>query len=557
MEKFALNLLILTGVFVLTVFSGKPITLRVKTKNPLSKIVLAFAFGFGIITFSGMIGQITGFDFFVLPAVFTGLLILVSLRSYQQNISKNFLEINKDLKENRIIYLFGLLTTFVLVYFFSQIIMWTAGDGTFHSSVIRLIVEGEKIPISLNPTNGGYVYYPKGFHFYAAFFVRLFGLDVIEGIKIIPILIVVMISFAIFAITKELNFAKPIPTYAFMISFTLWKHFYPLIWMGYPQITADFFIVTLILTLILELKNKNPRFFVFLFTILYLIHPRHFLYSIPVLLWMIIAKAKGSSFRNFSLSFLLSFGIISLFLIILGKVGIPHFPAYIYNLGTGVESFRGFIFIWNIGFFAVFGIYLSSKRRGSNDLLILMMFFSWIILALLIDSSTFRLANILNKRVYSKLFIPVSIFTAYFLERMTFNIRSKFKVRFVAVDTFLIFLLLITSAFVNAPILGWAMAESDYSAMKSLNGKTGIVINLDPTGRWVYPLTGLTVSNPRVIEQMLNDSELEQIISSPTSKETNRIMDYLKKDHGSVYIFMSQRTRENPGYLLFDLSYPR
>jgi hypothetical protein len=555
MGEFGANLWFLLGAFFLTTLSGYPVAQKIKNNAPTSKMVLSFAFGFGVISISGIVGVIIGIDSFILQATVTCFLILVFLIIFfKKNSSEKLREIVEHLREDQIIYLFGSLVTLVLVYYFSQIIIWTAGDGTFHSSVIRLIVEGEKVPVRLIP-GGDYTHYPKGFHFYVAFYLKFLKFDIIQAMKILPILVVVMVYFGIYALIQELNFPRNLAVFAFMTSFAFWKHFYPLIWMGYPQLTADFFIVTLILSMFLESQNGYPKLSIFILTILYFIHPRHFLYSVPVLIWILISKFHGLSFRSFFLSFFTSFGMLSLLLIVFGKIGSPHYPAYITKLATGVESLTGFMFIWNIGLLAIVGIYFSLQRRSPGDWLLLMIFFSWLFMAFLIDSSIFRI-DIPDKRSYSKLFIPLSFFTASFLYRLTIPLKDKIKVYLVAVNTFLIFFLLITSAFINAPILGWVMTESDYIAMRSLEGKTGITINADPTGRWIYPITGLKVTNLRGIT-LLNDSELKQIINSPNSEETFRIMDGLKKRYGRVYIFISQRTLEKPGYFMFDLSYPK
>jgi len=554
MGQFASNILLLIGGFALTIICGYPIAQHIKARSSISKAVVSFAFGFGVIALTGIIGSLIGAYFFVLPAIVVGLLILIFVSGFKKNSIK-LGEGIRNLRVDPVLCLFGALAALLLLYLFSQIIMWTAGDGTFHSSVIRLIVEGEKVPLRFTPKSGeGYAFYPKLFHYYVAFLVNFFGSDIIQTMKIIPILIVMMISFAIYAIAKELDLTDPIPLFAFMVSFALWKHLYPLIWMGYAQLSADFFLTALIISLYLESKSGFRGYSVFLFIFLYLSHPRHFLYSIPLVVWILISKIQGPTFRNFILSLLISIGAISLLLIILGRLGFPHYPAYITRLATGVESPIEFMFLWNLGLLFIFGAYISIIRRTPEDWLLLLIFFSWLSIALLIDSSIFRI-DIPDKRSYSKLFIPVSIFTAIFFNKVTPGIRNRVKIYLVGADTFLLFSFLIISAFINAPLLGWVMAEADYNAMKTLEGKTGICVNVDPTGRWVYPVAGVKVTNSRGAK-ILNNSELEQLIWHPSSTETYRLLDNLKDQYGSVYIFISKRTREHPGYLLFGLTYP-
>jgi hypothetical protein len=558
MGNLVSNLFLLFSSFIITLLPGILISNLFKSESLLSKIVLAFAFGFGIISVVGIISSVIGIESFIYQLIVVAIIALGSIIKFRKKQIKSIHLIKPivdQIKEYKIIFFFSALAALILVYFFSQIAMWTAGDGTFHSTIIRMINEGEKIPINLISPGGNFDQYPKGFHFYLAFFTKLFGFDVIRAMKILPILILILISTGIFAIVDELNFPKPMPSYAFMISFALWKHFYPLIWMGYPQLTADFFIVVLILAMILESKKGYPKYSFFIFLMLYLIHPRHFLYTLPIISWMLISKSLKPSLRNLYLAMGFSFGLISLILIILARLSFPGYPAYITRLLTGVESLSEFVFIWNIGLLAIFGIYFSLKQRSQEDLLLILIFFSWLFMAMLIDTSTFRI-DIPDKRSYSKLFIPISMFTASLFYKLTNSLRRK-KISYylVAINTFLIFFLLISSAFINAPILGWIMSENDYFAIKSLEGKSGIAINVDPTGRWIYPLVGMKVTNPRAMAQILNNSDLEKLILHPNSEETARIMDDLKS-YGDVYIFISERTLKKPGYFLFDLTYP-
>src|SRR3972149_7647026 len=75
MGQIVSNILFVAVAFILTVLSGYPISRYIGSRAQISKVVLAFAFGFGAIAISGIIGNIIDVDFFVLQSALAGLLI--------------------------------------------------------------------------------------------------------------------------------------------------------------------------------------------------------------------------------------------------------------------------------------------------------------------------------------------------------------------------------------------------------------------------------------------------------------------------------------------------
>jgi hypothetical protein len=118
----------------------------------------------------------------------------------------------------------------------------------------------------------------------------------------------------------------------------------------------------------------------------------------------------------------------------------------------------------------------------------------------------------------------------------------------------LVFGLLLNNAFVNTSTrIDWALSSADYDALIFLNEKNGIVVNVDNTGAWAYPISGLNVTNPRVGLQLIERSEL---IQNPNSEVSLEMLDELKKKNQEVFIFISSVSVNRPGYWIFMERYP-
>jgi hypothetical protein len=557
--EFLPNTSLFIGALFLTVLIGYPLTQRIETRALSSKFLLGFSAGFAVIGMTGMVADITGGYVFVFQSITSGILVIVSLSSL-----KRFLKQTKigHLKENLPVVIFGILASITLLLFFSKIIIWTAGDGAFHASIIRDIAQGRFVPISIDK-GAGYAFYPKLFHFYSVFFVSLTGLDIISVMKIIPIIIVTMTSFGVYSLSKEIGLEEMAPALAFMITFAIWKHHYPLMWMGYPQLTAFLFILSVTLSLLVEQKKNIPLLSLFLTVALFFSHQRHFLYVIPVAVWLIVRHRYKLSLKLTFLSYLYTFVGIFFMLWALGNTGIARLPVYVGWLITTPQLQKDQAVLWNVGLLAVFGLVIFALQKDKKFELPAVMLFSWFFMGMLIDSAVFRVQNIGDNRMYAILYIPVSIFSALTIEKAASIIGQKKKFFYIAsLNIFLIFSLLLTNAFINTTTtLSWGMSSEDYHAMKSLTGKAGIAINLDPTGQWIYPISGMETINPKPYPmqryQLLNESEIETILQDPDSDGSVKLLNKLKDEYGDVYLFISSITVKRPGYWIFMERYPK
>jgi hypothetical protein len=520
-----------------------------------SGLVIAFAIGFGFI---GLVGMVSNFMMIpvVLSQIIASAVLLFSSKSkLRWYLKRGSLDI---LINNSPLIVFGTLVTIVFLSFFSKIIIWTAGDGAFHASVIKDILMRKSIPISLIRSDGNYPFYPKLFHFFTAFFTELTGVEIIQAMKIIPIIIVVMTSLGVYALCRELEIEKSTSVLAFIITFAIWKHHYPLVWMGYPQLTAFLFIISAILVLIKEQSKRIPILTFFIFISLFFSHQRHFLYIVPIATWLIARYKFRLSVLNSLILWLYSFFGIFLTLWLSGNVRPIPYPVYLGWLLNSPQLQLEQIILWNVGLFGILGLLIFLTKNEKIYELPAVMLISWLLMGMLIDSGIYRIQTLGDNRMYAILYIPFSIFSAVALEKIISNVRQKKRFFYItSFNIFLIFAFILTNAYINTTTtLSWAMSYDDYFAMKSLSEKKGITINLDPTGQWIYPLSGMPLTNPRGMAHLLNENEIKTIIGDPNSVKSLNLINSLKEQFGDVYMFVSSVSINRPGYWIFMERYP-
>jgi hypothetical protein len=89
--------------------------------------------------------------------------------------------------------------------------------------------------------------------------------------------------------------------------------------------------------------------------------------------------------------------------------------------------------------------------------------------------------------------------------------------------------------------------------------ENGICINLDSVGRWVYPLTGIPVSDPRCVPRPDVTRE-GQVIKHPNEPKTIEMLynDSMRYEHVLVYVsnVTNSRPGHKPPFTLFYENYP-
>jgi hypothetical protein len=485
------------------------------------------------------------------------LLSLSTLRS-----SNDWLINSKKLiSEHRFALFFILLASIFLVHSFSQIIMWAESDAIFHSSLVRMIKEGTGVPKRILPLysdSESYVLaYPKGFHFFSAFFVQLFGFNLIAAIKIIPLVIQIMLPFGIYALLIDIQPHREVALFAFLMVFFQFNHLFPLFFGLYPSMTSLIFVIALLVFLISDRSSKRNHVLglVLLMSFLFFVHQKYVIHGLIGGGWAVLwryRKDKGGSILVKYLSFsLVTMGVI---LASLGRAGLPQYPDYLWIYMTKFVSV--FIPEWYQIFLALPGLFLLVTRKNREDWFFLGWIGSWFILAFLADAHVFGL-SLTSERRYQELYLPISVLAGIALFTVTSSSKNKKTMENLIVLTSILAFPVFLGSVITSYAPAWSLSTEDYNTMKELENKEGVVVNLDPTGRWIYPIAGLKVTNPRGEEVLLNTSQVEEIIESPVSEKSLKSLKSLEDRFGEVYVFSSQRSSSGVGYNLFGNVYPK
>jgi hypothetical protein len=260
------------------------------------------------------------------------------------------------------------------------------------------------------------------------------------------------------------------------------------------------------------------------------------------------------------------------------KIGIlqynVHSPVFLTELATNRELTMEYIARWYPAMLSVVGMVVAVFKRDKLDRFV----FAWIIgilaLVILVDTGVLNL-HIEPNRAFTELYIPLSILAAYpvyavqryLTDSADNNAPNRNRKQMEVVLVLAILLLLIggvsTGVVFKSYIEPWALPEADYRAMVWMNEQrfeNGICINLDTVGRWIYPLTGIQVSNPRSLPRPDVTRE-GQVIKHPNDPKTIEKLynDSMRYEHVLLYVSNVTNTRpgHKPPFTLFNENYPR
>jgi hypothetical protein len=245
-------------ILFLTVLCGAPFVYHLKN-NIVTKISLSFVIGYTLLSLTGLLANTVRIDPF-----FAQLLVLfLTIISFFVLARDRFLGIKSrsDIKirisgrfekEDKLVLVFGLIYLLGGLYFFDSIIMWMGGDAQGHASIIRYLLDGSSVPVSVYPFGAEWDYYPKAFHMYSFFWASLLPIKMITLIQVVPVIITTITALLVYSVVRE--FGKPkVALYAFVIAcFCFISHSSFLIWAGYPAATAEMLLLGIMLAILVD-----------------------------------------------------------------------------------------------------------------------------------------------------------------------------------------------------------------------------------------------------------------------------------------------------------------
>lgn len=587
-------------ILFLTTLCGAPFVYRLNKNNIITKLSLSFVIGYTLLSLTGLLANTVGIKpfFAQLPVLFlTAIGFFVLARDRVRGITltceikiKGRFEI-----EDKLVLVFALCYLLGGLYFFDGIIMWMGGDAQGHASIIRYLLDGSSVPVSVYPFGAKWDYYPKAFHLYSYFWASLLPIGMIKLIQVVPVIITSVTSLLIYSVVREFGETK-IALYAFIIAcFGFIQHSSYLIWAGYPAATAEMLLVGSMLAILVDkrflphvgLCPTTPQALVkgLLLIGIAFTHTRFLVYCAAIIVvWMWIElvlkgsaksrkKEEGSGrgkIKKFLTFYSPAIAAIAVPLVIIVsfiaalKIGVlqcnAHSPRFLTELATNRELTLEYIARWYPAMLSVVGMVVATFKRDKLDRFVIAWIVGIISLVILVDTGLLDLP-INADRAFTKLYIPLSILAAYpvyavqrYLTDSANSNKSTNRKQIKAVLVLAILLLLIgggsTGLVFKSYVEPWALPEADYRAiawMGEQNFENAICMNLDSAGRWIYPLTGIPVSNPRSVPRPDVTRE-GQVIKRPNNPKTITMLynDSMRYEH--VLLYVSNVTNTRPGH---------
>jgi hypothetical protein len=582
---YSLIVVLITSICGFSFIGG---TNRIKTRNFATKLSLSFLLGFVILSLAGLLANFFEKNIFmvqVLTLLFFATLgvVIIFLRG-----KKNFKSTFEKDKDDIPAIAFILIYILVSLYFFNSVIHWMAGDVTGHSSIIRMLLDGKDVPISIYPFGSYWEYYPKGFHYYAYFFLNLLPqVSLIELLKIIPVIITAFVSLTIYSIARELSNSKVSLYILIIATFCFVPHYAYLIWGGFPAATGEMLMLGFILVITLNILNKNKLLSflpppILLFLGIIFTHTRFLVYLLAILFLWFLWLSLENFWRNKRKKIL--YLVVLFFAIIVGLFALFQFDILTLDLGKSkflvplltnqelAQKYFSMLFLFPL---SILGFIIAIFRRDKLDKLAISLFFALLLLAIFVDFGIIVKLPISTDRVLNKLYIPLSIFAGYSLFSIEFYLRRwwRFKkikkrdwiLKGVIIGFFFLLGIMIMAAIFQSYSKSWGLPNGDYKAMiwlKNNKFENSIVINLDATGRWIYPLTGIQITNPKNREFRLSSlyGITGKLINDPTNQRVINELNLASQNYKHIFIYISNVTITKPKYkppfLRFSGEYP-
>ena len=147
-------------ILSLTVLCGAPFVYHLnKNNNIITKLTLSFVIGYTLLSLTGLLANTVGINLFfaqllILFLSAVGFFVLARNRfsgiKFRSDTQLKTIWIRSRLEtEDKLVLVFGLIYMLSGIYFFDSIIMWMGGDAQGHASIIRYLLDGSSVPVSV------------------------------------------------------------------------------------------------------------------------------------------------------------------------------------------------------------------------------------------------------------------------------------------------------------------------------------------------------------------------------------------------------------------------
>jgi hypothetical protein len=503
-------------------------------------MALSFVLGFTLIALAGILSAFLCVN----PMMLQGGMVLAGFGLFLRDRKKIAGSGEKRLDHaDWMVLAIGSLYFLFCLLFFDRIIIWMGGDALAHAEIIRMLLDGKTVPISIPPLGDYWEYYPKGFHLFSYPWAKAF--PILDVLRTIPILITAATPMLLYSIAREMG-RREEAIYAFILAcFVFPAHYSNLIWAGYPTITAEMLLVASLLSVLVE-KRLLP---ILLLGVLFA-HGRMLAISCGVLLlWMAVTRLRRhhlntrASYAALIAAAGITVGIAA------GLALSAHRPEFLISIISNQNLASEYAARWFPAFLSLFGAVIAFSRRDRMDLLALSWTGAVALMVLLADTGPLKFVGTAD-RLLLGLYLPLSLLAASALAKMDGAVP---KVR----AGFMLVLILCGALGMGAVFYSytgsWAITQEDYNAITWLgeqNYSDALFINLDETGGWVYPLTGIHAASPRMWAaraEPFDWSLTQKIIADPGSSEVREALSGSGYNRSLIYI--SNISLSRPGYV--------
>jgi len=416
------------------------------------------------------------------------------------------------------------------VIFFDRIAMWMSGDAVAHAELIRTLLDGGKLPLGLPRVGSYWEYYPKGFHHYAYLWARVFPL--LDVIQVLPVVITSVTPLLLYSIVREMR-AEAAMHAAVLATFLFPAHYSHLIWGGYPTATAEMLLVASVLSWIAEMRALPVMLLGAL-----LAHARVLAIAIAVLIsWAAAANLRRLRVVHQQLLVLAAAAAVALYLI-------PHPPDYLISVFRDRIQASDFVARWYPAILALLGSVIALLRDDRLDRMALSWAAALIAVVLLADSGPLSFIGTPD-RLLLELYLPLSILGALALARIDGDLRLRRALLLAMLVLGIISMMVVLESYAGS----WGMPREDYDAImwiKAQNLSDAVVVNLDETGAWIYPITGIRVARGRFTGGF-SYSLPGMVIEDPNDPAVLKAIGNLGRRN--VLVYVSSVSIRSPGYL--------
>jgi len=531
--ELILNVTLALAALGVTLICGMPLVFRFTGKGRwLTKMALSFVLGYVLLSLLGVLANLLGFNTFLLQM---GMVLVGAALSvhYRDRIRGG---LDRDdwlaLGTGSLYLLFGLL-------FFDKIIMWMGGDAVAHASIIRMLLDGELVPVSVYPLGSYWEYYPKGFHFYAYYWAKIF--PIMDVVQTVPVLMTAFTPVLLYSIVREMK-GGDFALYSFVIACFLFpQHYMYLIWGGYPSATAEMLLVAAILAALVDRRLLPLILLGIVFT-----HTRFLGYLVGIVaVWLLFTHLKRKHVLYVIVASILS-------LLMVAKLFQVHEPGFLISVATNRELATEYVSRWYPALLSAFGVAIALLRQDKLDKLAISWAVAVVAMVIISDTGIYSFDTTAD-RVLSKLYLPLSILAAFAVSSMEAS-APRLKPRFV------LLILVVGTASMGVIFYSyansWALPEEDYRAMLWLGDQgygDAICINPDETGGWTYPIAGIEVANQIMGPQMYygfapyNGRFFRDLAADPSSSAVINTMK--RSEDMTILIYVSNVSLSRPGYV--------